>query len=173
MRKPTVIVTLTGLTALGQFAGSAFADEIIPQGSLAGTIWASTDSHDRTTIGVDGKISLKEGKDIYIRFGDLVDEVYTIETHWWNIDAGLSVVEYAVAVPEEDNVYAYVEPHHPSDSGFPGIEGHGTIHIIDANTIDFSQVGRLTDGSASAFATQLTRVDKAPEVPIPQTYPKP
>ena len=51
MRKPTVIVTLTGLTALGQFAGSAFADEIIPQGSLAGTIWASTDSHDRTTIG--------------------------------------------------------------------------------------------------------------------------
>ena len=172
MRHATAIALTAGLAGFAPAATGAIAEEILPPESLAGTIWASTEPHARTTIGADGKISLKEGKDITIAFGDRVDEVYTIEIRWWNVEAGLNVAEYAVVVPEAENVYAYVEPHHPKDSGFPGIEGHGTIRIVDETTIEFSQVGRLTDGSASAFATRLTKVDAEPEVPLAQTYPK-
>jgi hypothetical protein len=173
MTRTTVIAALGGLAGLTLSTLAASAAEILPPDALAGTIWASTAPHDRVTIGLDGKISLKEGKDIYIAFGDRVGKAFTIKINWWNVGAGLNVVEYAVVVPEEENVYAYVEPHHPADSGFPGIEGHGTIRILDANTIELTQIGRLADGSASGFVTRLTKVDKVPEVPLAQTYPKP
>jgi len=88
---------------------NADADEIIPIASLAGTVWAATEPHDRTTIGADGTISLKESKDIFVAFGDLIDGVYTVKVNWWNVDAGLNVVEYAVLVPEEENVFDYIE----------------------------------------------------------------
>jgi hypothetical protein len=152
---------------------NADADEIIPIASLAGTVWAASEPHDRTTIAADGTISLKESKDIFVAFGDLIDGVYTVKVNWWNVDAGLNVVEYAVLVPEEENVFDYIEVAHPQDSGFPGIQGFGTFEVLDENTAKFTQAGRLLDGSASAFVTELTKVDKEPTVPIAQTYPKP
>ena len=168
--------TLTAFAALsGLFiAGSANAEDmILPREALANTIWEATDTHDRSTIAPDGTITVKEGKNIYVAFGDLIDGVYTIKIHWWNVEAGVNVVEYAVLVPEEANVYDYAETHHPADSGFPGIQGGGTFTLLDETTAELTQIGHLIDGSASAFMTRLTKVDAAPEIPIPQTYPKP
>ena len=45
------------------------------------------------------------------------------------------------------------------------IDGEG------GNRAEFSQMGRLLDGHASAFLNILTRVDEAPAVPLEQTYP--
>ncbi|MEM8743024.1 MAG: hypothetical protein AAGF14_00140 [Pseudomonadota bacterium] len=169
--KKVCVALMFGLLVLAQPAASIAAEEIVPRDSLKGTIWQATDSHDRLTIDQRGKIERKEGKDIYIEFLDLADEVYAIKIHWWNVAAKINVLEYAVLVPGTANNFSYTEALHPPNSGFPGIQGHGTFRIIDQNSAELTQVGRLVDGSASAFVTTLKRVDKAPEISVPQTYP--
>ncbi|WP_421723484.1 hypothetical protein [Bauldia sp.] len=164
---------IAGLAAASFVTVPALADEIMPIEALEGTVWASQESHDRTAIDANGDISLKESKDIYVAFGDLIDGVYTIKINWWNVEAGLNVVEYAVLLPESDNVYVYIETTHPADSSFPGIQGGGAFRVLDEDTATLTQAGRLLDGSASAFVTKLTRVEAPPEVPLAQTYPKP
>ena len=167
---------LVSCAVLGGFllpVSASAEDMILPREALADTVWVAGDTHDRTTIAPDGTISMKEGKNIYVAFGDLIDGVYTITIHWWNVEAGINVMEYAVLVPEQANVYDYSETLHPEDSGFPGIQGSGTFTLLDETTAEFTQIGHLIDGSASAFVTRLTKADAPPEVPIPQTYPKP
>lgn len=150
---------------------AAISADHVPYPSLAGTIWLSETTHTRTAISISGTLELKEGKNIYVKFLDLNDGVYTIQVHWWNEEKNINAVEYGVLVQEEENVFSYIESDHPEGSGFPGIAGYGTFELIDANTAEFSQLGRLADGSASAFVNRLKRVSEAPEVPIPQTYP--
>ncbi|MEM7446454.1 MAG: hypothetical protein AAF414_24255 [Pseudomonadota bacterium] len=159
------------IAVLGLSMVSANADEIIPTASLAGTIWVADEPHDRTAIDRFGTIEIKEGKDIYVEFGDLVDGIYTIRVHWWNEEAEINVVEYAVLTQVSDNMFSYTETDHPADSGFPGIIGAGTFQILDENTAQLTQAGRLLDGSASSFQTHLILSDAAPSISIPQTYP--
>lgn len=169
----TVLRTLLlGALLVSGLPVSVFAGDHVPYEELAGTIWMSEAPHTRTTVSSRGAVELKEGKDIYIEFLSLTDGVYTIKVHWWNLEVGINVVEYGVLVRDEPNEFTYIEADHPAASGFPGIAGYGSFELIDADTAEFSQLGRLADGSASAFENRLKRVDKAPEVPIPQTYPR-
>jgi hypothetical protein len=147
------------------------ADNIIARDALQGTIWMAETTHDRATINASGKLDVKEGKEIYVEFMELIDDVHVIKIHWWNTSNKINVVEYGVLVPGGENHFVYSEAQHAPGSGFPGIQGQGSFRLINDNTAQLTQIGHLIDGSASAFATDLKRVDKAPEVPIPQTYP--
>jgi hypothetical protein len=147
---------------------SAFA--ISPE-ELNGTVWLADSTHHRATVDFRGEVEVKEGKEIYVEFLDLVDEVLVARIHWWNVSANINVVEYAIFSQVDDDTYTYTEATHPRDSGFPGIQGGGHFRLTEDATAQLTQLGTLLDGSASGFATQLRKVDKAPEVPIPQTYP--
>ena len=158
------VVTMT-------YPQTALGDDFVPYDSLSGTVWLSESPHTRTAITTSGAVELKEGKNIYVKFLDLNDGVYSILIHWWNEEKGINAVEYGVLVRDRDNEYSYIESDHPEGSGFPGIAGYGRFELLDADHADFSQLGRLADGSASAFVNRLRRVAEAPSVPIPQTYP--
>ena len=150
---------------------NAAADGMFLPKDLIGTIWLASDTHDLTAIDRFGKTSSMTGKNIYIEFLGENRGVFTIKIHWWNLKAKINALEYAVMVQEDGNVYSYVEADHPDDSAFPGIAGSGTFRLTSETEADLSQIGRLLDGSASAFITHLHKVDAAPEVPIKQTYP--
>ena len=150
-------------------AAPASADDA----SLAGTKWLSEAEHTRVTVDHRGEVTLKTGKYLYVEVLAESGGVYAVKKRWWNIDAGINVVEHAVLAPESADTYAYVEADHPDDSEFPGIIGRGSFFLVDENTAEYSQIGHLNDGSASGFVTILKKVDQAPDVPIPQSYPKP
>ena len=99
---------------------SAVADSMFMPADLIGTVWLASDTHERTSVDRFGTTSIKKGKNIYIEFLDENRGVFTIKIHWWNLEAKLNVVEYAVMVQEDGNVYSYVEADHPDDSAFPG-----------------------------------------------------
>jgi|GEM_PF-1891137 len=141
---------------------------------LKGTIWLADSTHHRATVDAGGKVLVKEGKEIYVQFLELVDEVLIAKIQWWNVSAKINVVEYAVFSQVDEVTLTYTEATHPPDSDFPGIEGSGTFEIDDDGDIPvahFTQLGHLLDGSASGFATQLKKVDKVPDIPVSQTYP--
>ena len=165
----TVSLLLT-LILLAQPRSAAAANLLEPS-DLVGTIWLASDAHDRTTIDRHGKTSVKTGKNIYIEFLGDNTGVFTVKIHWWNVDAKINVVEYAVMVHEAENFYHYGEEDHPNDSSFPGIAASGTFRLISESEAELTQIGRLLDGSASAFVTRLQLVERAPEVPLKQSYP--
>lgn len=165
-------LTTISFCVLMSATGTAMGLDFIPYPELAGTIWLSQQPHTRTAVDTKGNIEHKEGKDIYVKFLALKDGVYSIAIHWWNESAKINVMEYGVLVKSAENSYTYIEADHPDDSGFPGIAGTGTFELLDASTAQFSQLGRLLDGSASAFVNRLHKVSEAPTVEIPQTYPK-
>lgn len=171
MRLP--LSALAFSAALAALPQAALGADYVPYDSLAGTVWLSQKYHTRTTINTAGEAAYKEGKRIYLKFLEQTDGVYTVQVHWWNESAGIHVVEYGVLVQAAENEYTYIEPEHPEDSGFPGIAGYGTFELVDAETAEYSQLGRLADGSASGFVVKMKRVENAPEIPVPQTYPSP
>lgn len=142
---------------------------------LEGTIWLAKDVHRRVSVTYDGQIEIKEGKDIYVHFIEKVDDIYVIEVRWWNVSAGIHVLEYGVLTRISPNIYRYVEADHHNfgvpNFDFPGIIGRGTFELKGANAAELIQIGQLIDGSASGFTTLLEKVDEVPVVPIPQTYP--
>lgn len=138
---------------------------------LPGTVWLADATHDRTTIDRFGAVSIKTGKNIYLQIIDEDQGVFTVKIHWWNVEANINVVKFAVMIREAENFYRYVEVEHPDDSAFPGIAAGGTFFFLSEWEASLSQIGRLLDGSASAFVTHLQKVDSVPEVPIQQTYP--
>ena len=143
--------------------------------ALNGTIWVGKEPHRRVTVTTSGAIEIKDGKDIYVRFVEQVDDIFVIEVRWWNVSANINVLEYGVLTRISPNVYRYIEadqhnfgvPH----GHFPGIIGRGTFELQGRNAAKLIQIGHLVDGSASGFTTMLERVDTLPDVPIPQTYP--
>lgn len=143
--------------------------------ALKGTIWVGKEPHRRVTITTEGEIQIKEGKDIYLRFLEQVDEIYVIEVRWWNVSAGINVLEHGVLTNISPGIYRYMEADHlvggVPNLDFPGIVGRGTFELLGRNKAKLIQVGHLIDGSASAFTTVLERATSLPEVPIPQTYP--
>lgn len=143
--------------------------------ALNGTIWVGKEPHNRVTVRTDGTIEIKEGKDIYVRFIEQVDEIFVIEVRWWNLSAGINVLEHGVLTRISPNIYRYIEADHlelgmPNDD-FPGIIGRGTFELQGRNRAKMIQVGHLIDGSASGFTTILERANELPKVPIDQTYP--
>lgn len=160
--------------ALSVVCGPAGADEIERPGFLNGTVWEANKSHIRMSIGRDGKIEKAKGQKVYVQFLDYADGVYAVKIHWWSVEDSLNVIEYGVMVHEIESTYAYIEAAHPKDSTFPGISGSGFFRIIEGDgepRAEFSQMGRMLQGHASAFLSILEKVEKAPDVPLPQTYP--
>lgn len=142
--------------------------------NLKGTIWLADSTHHRATVDANGNVAVKEGKEIYVQFLDVVDEVLIAKIQWWNVSANINVVEYAVFSQVDEDMFTYTEAAHAADSDFPGIEGSGTFEIDDESGIPvahLTQLGHLLDGSASGFSTQLKKVDKVPDIPVSQTYP--
>lgn len=172
MKTTAGLLGISTAVLLASTVGS-YSEDILPPDSLNGSVWAADATHNRITVDSFGKISIKEGKNIYIEFMDLVDGVYAIKIHWWNVSANINVVEYAVLLPESENVFVYTEAEHAPEGGFPGIQGGGTFRLVDESTAELTQYGNLLDRSASAFVTRLKRVDAPPEVPLAQTYPPP
>jgi uncharacterized protein YdeI (BOF family) len=160
-------------TALGQSSASSAGG----QGELAlkGTIWVAKAPHRRVTVTTDGDIEVKEGKDIYVRFLDQIDDIFVIEVRWWNVTANINVLEHGILTRVSPNIYRYIEADHHElgfpTVDFPGIVGRGTFEIQGRNRAKLIQVGHLVDGSASGFTTMLERTDQLPQVPIAQTYP--
>ena len=174
LRNIVLPVVLTAILALPAVCVPAGADEIKSPGFLNGTVWESKRSHIRTSIGRDGKIERAEGQNAYVQFLDYEDGVYAVKIHWWSVEDNLNVIEYGVLVHEIESTYAYIEAAHPEGSSFPGISGSGFFRIIEGDgepRAEFSQMGRMLHGHASAFLSILEKVDKAPDVPLPQTYP--
>lgn len=163
-----VLLTLLLLLSIPQ---SAAASVFFEDKELVGTVWLADTTHDRTTVDRFGAVSIKTGKNIYLQFIDEDQGVLTVKIHWWNVEAKVNVVEFAVMVREAENIYRYVEADHPDDSSFPGIAAGGTFLLLSEWEANLSQIGRLIDGSASAFVTNLQKVDNVPDVPIQQTYP--
>jgi hypothetical protein len=163
-----VLLALLYLFAVSQIAVAA---DFLEDKDLVGTVWLADTTHDRTTIDRFGAVSIKTGKDIYLQFIDEDQGVFTVKIHWWNVEENINVVEFAVMVREAENFYQYVEAEHPDDSTFPGIAAGGTFVLLSEWEASLSQIGRLLDGSASAFVTRLQKVDNVPDVPIQQTYP--
>ncbi|MEM8561985.1 MAG: hypothetical protein AAGF57_07100 [Pseudomonadota bacterium] len=160
--------------ALFVMSGPAVADEMTSPGFLNGTVWEADDPHIRMSITRDGKIEKAKGQKVYLQFLDYEDGVYAVKIHWWSVSDNLNVIEYGVLVHELESTYAYIEAGHPKDSTFPGISGSGFFRIIEDDgglSAEFSQMGRMLHGHASAFLSILEKVDKAPDVPLPQTYP--
>ena len=58
--------------------------------ALKDTIWVGKEQHRRVTVHFDGTIDIKEGKDIYVRFLDQIDDIFVIEVRWWNESAGIT-----------------------------------------------------------------------------------
>lgn len=146
---------------------------------LEGTIWVAKEPHRRVTISNDGDLQIKEGKNVYIRFLQKIDDILVFEIRWWNASATppINVVEYGVLVQVEANIFEIVEADHlvngAPDPGFVGIIGHGWFELNNTETAKLVQIGHLIDGSASAFTTLLDKTDSLPEVPVEQTYPRP
>ena len=143
--------------------------------ALNGTIWVGTEPHRRVTVSTDGAIEVKEGKDIYVRFIDHVDDIFVIEVRWWNVSAGLNVLEHGILTRVSPKIYRYIEADQFNfgipNGDFPGVIGRGTFELQGKNTAKLIQIGHLIDGSASGFTTMLERVETLPDVPVPQTYP--
>lgn len=145
---------------------------------LESTIWVARDAHRRVTISNDGDLQIKEGKNLYIRFLQKVDDIVVFEIRWWNASASppINVVEHGVMAQVENNVFEMVEADHMvnglPDPTFVGIIGHGWFELIDHKSAKLVQLGRLVDGSASGFTTLLEKADALPEVPVEQTYPR-
>ncbi len=155
-------------------AGYAGASEVRNPGFLKGTVWEAKDPHKRMSIGPDGKMKTAIGQKVYVEFLDYVEGVYAVKVHWWSVEDNLNVVEYGVLVHELETTYAYIEADHPKDSNFPGISGGGYFRVIsgeDGSKAEFSQIGRMLNGHASAFLNVLEKVERAPDVPVVQTYP--
>lgn len=142
---------------------------------LEGSIWVGKKQHRRVTVTTDGTIEIKEGKDIYVRFLERVDDIYVIEVRWWNESANINVLEHGVLTQISPNIYRYFEADHLEfgmpNNNFPGIIGRGTFELQGRNRAKLIQVGHLIDGSASGFTTVLERARSVPVVPIDQTYP--
>lgn len=143
--------------------------------ALVGTIWVAKEPHRRVTVTTEGDIDIKEGKDIYVRFLEQVDDLLIIEVRWWNVAANLNVLEHGVMARITPNIYRYIEADQDNfgvpNASFPGIIGRGTFELQGKNRAKLIQIGHLIDGSASGFTTVLERTDELPEVPIDQTYP--
>ncbi len=143
--------------------------------ALEGTIWVGKDTHRRVSVDFEGNIEIKEGKDIYVRFIEKIDNIYVIEVRWWNESVGINVLEFGVLTRISPNVYRYNEADHHNfgvpNFNFPGIIGRGTFELKGRNKAELIQIGQLIDGSASGFTTLLERTDELPVVPVPQTYP--
>ena len=155
-------------------AGAASADEIERPGFLKGTVWEAKQPHKRMSVGPEGNIVTAKGQKVYVEFLDFVDGVYAVKVHWWSVEDNLNVIEYGVMVHEIETTYAYIEADHPADSSFPGISGAGFFRVIGGESgkrAEFSQMGKMLNGHASAFINVLEQVERAPDVPVKQTYP--
>lgn len=160
-----------GACLLAMTAGASMAEPYIPTNEMAGTIWVAKAPPTWTSIDSSGKTTVSEADYLYVKFRAERESADVICLHWWNEEAGVSVMEFAMVLPEGENVFAYTEVNQSQDSSFPGIHGSGRFTLLDDGTASFTQMGHLADGSAAAFVAELERVDEEPQTPIPHTFP--
>ncbi|MEM7441795.1 MAG: hypothetical protein AAF414_00550 [Pseudomonadota bacterium] len=147
------------------------AEPFIAHEDLPGTIWASDGSFGWTDVDGNGEIIQGISDGNYLEILGYSDGVFVIKIHWWNEAANLSVVEHGVMVASRDNSFVYVEAEDVGVDHFPGVRGEGFFRITSDSTARMFQLGHTVDGGAGAFATTMTRVEQAPEVPVPQSHP--
>lgn len=164
-----ILAAAAGAVASGGERGGKGAPDLA---TLDGTTWCSPEAHTRIAVDHLGVVATKEGKNVCLQFTEVAGAFVTKVT-WWNVEAGIHVEEWAVALPTERGYLEYVEPEHPTDSGFPGIAGAGALRFTREGALELHQIGLLTDGTAAAFRTMLERVDALPEIPLERTYPAP
>ncbi|MFO1540074.1 MAG: hypothetical protein ACKOTZ_06450 [Chloroflexota bacterium] len=165
-----ILAAAAGAVASGGERGGKGAPDLAA--TLDGTTWCSPDVHTRIAVDHLGVVTTKEGKNVCMEMAANAG-AFVVQVTWWNVDAGIHVQEWAVALPTERGTLEYIEPQHPDDAGFPGIAGAGELRLTRQGTMLLHQFGLLADGSAAAFTTTLERVEAMPEIPLPVTYPAP
>lgn len=142
--------------------------------TLGGTTWCAPNLHQRVAVDLNGTVSTKEGKDVCLQITQSSAEgAFVIKVIWWNVEAGIHVEEWAVALSMGNGTFEYREATHPAEAGFPGIVGTGELRLTDKENMEMHQIGYLADGSAAAFQTTLKKVRALPVIPLMRTYPKP
>lgn len=164
-----ILAAAAGAVASGGERGGKDAPDLA---TLDGTTWCSPEAHTRLAVDHLGVVETKEGKNVCLQFTEVAN-AFVAKVTWWNVEAGIHVEEWAVALPTERGSLEYVEPEHPEGSGFPGVAGAGALRFTREGTLELHQIGLLTDGTAAAFRTSLERVDALPEIPLERTYPAP
>ena len=149
----------------------ANAEAIYKPQELVGTNWTSQAPYTWSKIDRFGTFTVLPSDGHLFQITDYHGGVYAVKITWWNIEKKLHFIEYAVMVESDDNVYAYQEVQHEDGSGFTGISGGGRLSIDDENTAKLYQLGNIDGGEAGAFTLELKKVDIAPVVDIPLTYP--
>ena len=133
------------------------------------SVWCAVEEHTRLDVDAYGATTTKEGKNVCVSFTREGDQLLIV-VEWWNLDREIYVMEYAIGVPSGRNQLEYIEVRHAPDSGFPGVSGRGTMTVY-GSWIYMTQLGHLSDGTASGFSNSLVRVEAPPEIPIPLTFP--
>jgi len=160
----TILMVLLPLT-------NALAQGFYPDEDLVGTIWASEAPYGWTSVDHTGEITHMTSDGNFIEILEYDDGVYAFMLNWWNIETELNVVEYGVMVSSRDNSYVMVEAEDRQGAEHVGITGDGFFRILDRDTAQIIQVGRLAGGAAGAFSNRLNRVEAPPNVPLPQNRP--
>ena len=138
-----------------------------------GTTWCAPNLHQRVAVDLNGSVTTKEGKDVCLQITQSSAEgAFVMKVIWWNVEAGMHVEEWAVALTMGNGTLEYREANHPVEAGFPGIVGTGELRLIDKETMEMHQIGYLANGSAAAFQTTLKKVQALPVIPLMRTYPK-
>ena len=146
---------------------AAVAQQFYPDDQLVGTIWRSEGPYVWTSVDHGGAITQHTSDGNFVEFLGHRDGVYVFTINSWNEEAGVNVVEHGVMVSDGENSYVMRK----AEGTHPGITGDGFFQIIDPNSAEMTQIGRLDDGSAAAFATPWMRVEAPPAVPLPQSHP--
>ncbi|MCH2186464.1 hypothetical protein MK280_11405 [Myxococcota bacterium] len=131
--------------------------------------WCAVEEHTRLDVDAYGATTTKEGKNVCVSFTREGDQLLIV-VEWWNLDRDIYVMEYAIGVPSGRNQLEYIEVRHAPDSGFPGVSGRGTMTVYGSR-LYMTQLGHLSDGTASGFSNSLVQVEAKPEIPIPLTFP--
>jgi hypothetical protein len=66
-----------GVLLLFVVVTSAGASGPEDSGDLKGTFWVANKEHTRSTVDINGEVSVKEGKEIYVEFMEWVDGAYS------------------------------------------------------------------------------------------------
>ena len=133
------------------------------------SVWCAVEEHTRLDVDAHGATTTKEGKNVCVSFTREGDQLLIV-VEWWNLEREIYVMEYAIGVPSGRNQLEYIEVRHAPDSGFPGVSGRGTMTVY-GSWLHMTQLGHLSDGTASGFSNALVRAEAVPEIPIPLTFP--
>lgn len=172
--KKCFMILLLGLMSLGHVGTSNATDrilgrgslhDILPYGTLDGTIWISTANREQLKNDRPGNVTHEKDTQMHIYFLVPFDfqapreSGYIIKVNWWNRSANSDMSKSATLVSHGENSFIYTELSGRPLIDLSGRKGHGVFRFIDSDTAELADVRRLADGSTSTTMIRFHRVD--------------